>query len=173
MRKGYSVWRKVFLVCFGIFAGAAFCMKWMEKDLVHNGSVFTIIGLEASYTRDQVASILAGIDGQVKTILRYHLSFDFAFMLGVYPGIAAMCMMARYKTGRLFLRQVLLVLAALQAVAFACDIMENCFLLKWMKNPAEINHFSWYHLVVFTKWILALAGAITAIPFLFKKPKQL
>jgi hypothetical protein len=87
----YKGWKNIFLLCLGIFAGTGFCMKWVEGDFVQNGSLFTIIGLEISYPKEQVSAILSGLDGPVKTILRYHLCFDFAFMLGVYPGIAALC----------------------------------------------------------------------------------
>lgn len=157
----------LFLFCFGLFIGSAFCMKWMEKDLFSGGSLFTVIGLEVSYPKQQVMAVLAGLDDQVRTILGYHLHFDFVFMAGVYPGIAALCMMARYKVRKGWLKKLLLLLALLQTIAFGCDIAENSFLLTWMKNPAGISHFSEYHLVVYTKWILALLAALTAIPLQF------
>ncbi|MGQ0740558.1 MAG: hypothetical protein ACT4OJ_16030 [Bacteroidota bacterium] len=168
----YKGWKNLFLFCLGLFAGTAFCMKWMERDFIHNGSLFTIIGLEISYPKEQVASILSGLDGQVKTILRYHLSFDFAFMLAVYPGIAALCMMAREKAGSKIVRQVLYWLAFSQIIAFACDVYENCCLLRWIKEPQSITGFSFYHLAVMVKWGLALAAALLAIPLSFRKRRM-
>ena len=171
MSTNYKRWRLLFLFCLGLFAGTAFCMKWMEGDFLQNGQKFTIIGLEISYPKEKVAAILAGLDGQVKTILCYHLSFDFAFMAGVYPGIAALCMMARKKSGSSFLRKALFAFAMLQIVAWGCDIAENSYLFKWIKNPVIGNEFGFYHIVVYAKWFIALAAALIAIPLAIKKRK--
>lgn len=169
MIYNYKFWQRLFIFSLGLFIGAAFCMKWMEGDFVQNGQKFTIIGLEISYPKEKVAGILAGLDEHVKTILRYHLSFDFAFMAGVYPGIAALCMMARGKLAGAGIRKILLAFAVLQIVAWGCDIFENYCLLKWIKNPAIGNDFSLYHLVVSAKWIIALAAALFAIPLALRK----
>ena len=173
MVTNYKGWKKLFLFCLGLFAGTAFCMKWMEGDFLQNGAKFTIIGLEVSYPKEKVATILAGLDGTVKTILRYHLSFDFAFMAGVYPGIAALCIMARAKSSNSILRKVLVAFALLQLIAWGCDIAENNYLFRWIKNPTIGNEFGFYHLVVYTKWIIALAGALIAIPLAVKKAKRI
>jgi len=169
MIYSYNVWKKLFLFCLGLFAGSAFCMKWMEGDFIWEGGKFTIIGLELTNTRREVMSILSGMDDHVKTILRYHLSFDFVFMAGVYPGIAALCMMARDKLAGAGIRKILFAFALLQIVAWGCDIFENYYLLKWIKNPVIGNEFSLYHFIVAAKWIIALAGALLAIPLALKK----
>lgn len=169
MTSSYKSWKKLFLFCLGLFIAAAFCMKWMEGDFMSNGSLFTIIGLEVTYPKEQAIQVLSGLDEHVRTILRYHLHFDFVFMAGVYPGIAALCMMARYKVKAGWLKKLLLALAAFQLVAFACDITENMFLLKWVSNPAGVTQFGQYHLVVFLKWGLALFAALVSIPLQFKR----
>ena len=169
----YKRWQKLFLFCFGLFAASAFCMKWMEGDFIWKGGKFTIIGLEITNTRREVISILSGIDDHVKTILRYHLSFDFAFMAGVFPGIAALCMMAREKSTSSVLRKLLFVMAVLQIVAWGCDISENCYLLKWIKNPVIGKEFGLYHFIVFAKWGIALTGALIAIPLAVRKRKSI
>jgi len=171
MNIKYNQWQKLFLWCLGLFAGTAFCMKWMESDFLQNGQLFTIIGLEISYSKEKVASILAGLDEQVRTILRYHLNFDFAFMAGVYPGIAALCMMAREKSPGQFLKKILFAFAVLQLIAWGCDIAENYYLLKWIKNPVIGNEFGIYHIIVWVKWIIALTGAVIAIPLALRKRK--
>ena len=170
MTLNYKKWQKLFLFCSGIFVAAAFCMKWMENDFRQGGSLFTIIGLEISYSKQKVISILSGLDEHVKTILRYHLYFDFAFMAGVYPGIASLCMMAKEKINNKKVRRFLFLLASLQLVAWGCDVYENMCLLKWIKTPAIISGFDFYHFIVGLKWIIALAGALTATGcFLFGK----
>jgi hypothetical protein len=143
----------------------------MEGDFMQSGQKFTIIGLEICYTKEKVAAILAGLDEHVKTILRYNLSFDFAFMAGVYPGIAALCMMARNKSTGAVIRKILLAFAFLQIVAWGCDIYENCCLLKWIDSPVIGNEFGMYHLIVYLKWFIALAGALIAIPLALRKRK--
>lgn len=171
MDNGYKNLQKLFFCCFGLFAGTAFCMKWMETDFIHDGSLFTIIGLEISYPKEKIITLLSGIDGQVKTILRYHLAFDFAFMSGAYTGIAALCLMARKKVTNKILRQSLLILALLQLVAWSCDIYENICLLKWIKIPSIGNEFRMYHLAVAVKWIIALSAALLAIPLAIRRKK--
>jgi hypothetical protein len=172
MSTNYKRLQKLFLFSLGLFAASAFCMKWMEGDFWQNGQKFTIIGLEVD-SKEKVAGILSGLDEHVKTILRYHLSFDFAFMAGVYPGIAAICMMAREKSISSVLRKLLLVLAVLQLVAWGCDIAENCYLLKWIKSPDIGNEFGLYHFIVYSKWGIALAGALIAIPLAVRKRKSI
>ena len=90
-------------------------------------------------------------------------------MAGVYPGIAALCMMAKYKSTGVLIRKILLVFALLQIVAWGCDIYENYFLLKWINNPVIGNEFHFYHIIVSAKWIIALAGAFFAIPLSVRK----
>ncbi len=164
-------WRKLFLFSLGLFAGTAFCMKWMEKDFLYQGHLFTIIGLEISYSSDRIAEILSGISPAVKQILGYHLYFDFAFMAGVYPGIASLCMMARGKTRIGWIRQLLLMLAIGQGIAWVCDIIENIYLLNWIRHPETVGPLTTYHSVVLLKWILALTGALFAIPMAIRKGK--
>lgn len=163
-------WKKWFLFCLGLAAGSAFCMKWMEGDFQHQGSLFTIIGLEITYPADKVKAILSGIDGTVKTILRYHLYFDFAFMAGVYPGIAAMCMHLRRKWAGSRTASLLLVMALLQLMAWGCDIAENWYLLKWLDQPDTVEDFGIFHALVYTKWLLALAGIVLILVAWLRKP---
>ena len=90
-------------------------------------------------------------------------------MAGVYPGIAALCMMAREKRKNKLIRSVLLSTALLQVIAFGCDIIENMYLLKWLNAPAIGNEFAFFHWVVAIKWLLAISGALIAIPLVLKK----
>jgi hypothetical protein len=164
-------WQKLFLFCLGLSVSAAFCMKWMENDLRIGNEKFTILGLELFYSRDKVSAILSQLGVPVKTILRYHLSFDFAFMAGIYPGIAALCMIAREKTGARIIRAVFFLLAILQSGAWIADITENYYLLKWTADPVIGKEFGFYHFVVSFKWIVALVAALMAIPFAMKRKK--
>jgi len=163
MHTNPNTWNRIFTFCLGLLIGSAFCMKWMEGDLVQNGKLFTIIGLEISYPTEQVASILAGLDDRLKTILQYHLHFDYIFMVAVYPGIASLCMIGKAKSGSRIFGIILTLLAILQLVAWGCDIYENKCLLDWIKDPVIDDNFGLYHLIVALKWILALTGAAIGI----------
>lgn len=164
-------WETLFGVCLGIFAGTAFCMKWIEPGFRLNGELFTILDLEIFYSEKQVSAIFSEIDFNVRTLLQYHLVFDFAFMAGVYPGIAALCMMARNNVQGVTIKKILLLLALLQFVALVCDVTENIFLLNWINSPGEICCFQFYHIIVITKWILALCGAVAGILVLLFRRK--
>ena len=171
MNLSYNQWKKLFLFGLGLFAGTAFCMKWMEDDFLLNGEKFTILDLELFYTKEKVMTVLSGLDEHVKTILSYHLYFDFAFMAGVYPGIAALCMMAREKLIGAVLKKLLFVLAVAQLIALAGDIAENLFLLKWIKHPVIGNEFDSYHFIVIVKWLIALTGVFFSVPLLLFRRK--
>ncbi len=177
MSTNYQRWRMLFLWCLGLFLGTAFCMKWMESEFVYGGKLFTIIGLEATCPMEQVKEILTGLNQpgneHTRYLLHSHLCFDFAFMAGVYPGIAALCMMGRLKAARGQWRKWLGLLAGLQAVAWGCDIAENMYLLSWMKDPSAISGFGTYHIVVYVKWALALAGALMGIIFSLKRKRAI
>lgn len=168
----YKSWQKLFLICLGLFTGTAFCMKWMEGSFLQNNPPFTILGLEISYPPEKLTALLSGLNDHVRSILRFHLYFDFVFMAGAYPGIAALCMMARQKQSHRILRKLLFVLACAQLLAWGCDIYENCCLLNWIRDPDSVDHYSTYHFIVLTKWVLALAGAILAIPLSLRKRKS-
>ncbi len=165
-------WRSLFLFCLGIFIASAFCMKWMEADFISRGKPFTMIGLEFSYDQAGLFSILSGLDEPVRQILRYHLVFDFVFMAGVFPGIAALCRMALARVNHPAMKKTLSVAAWLQLPAWGCDIYENSRLLQWTSDPATIGQTDFYHLVVWTKWILAVSGVLVAVLVLLRPRRK-
>jgi hypothetical protein len=173
MISSHNRWKKLFLFCLGLTIGTAFCMKWMESDMYVNDKLFTIMGLELFYPRRQVVDILSALQPREATILRYHLNFDFAFMAGVYPGIIALCMMARHKFEPGGWRRFFLFLASMQLVAWGCDIVENCYLLNWINSRGAVPaSLTFYHVIVSVKWIIALVAALIAIPVVIWKRKK-
>ena len=144
-------------------------MKWKENDLMVDKEKFTIIGLELFYSKQKVVHILSSLDDREQTILKYHLYFDFAFMAGVYPGIGSMCMMASKRVRSSKHRNLLHSFAALQSVAWLADIIENLWLLHWVRVSSVGEEFAWYHIAVVVKWIIALSGVIVAIPPVIRK----
>jgi len=163
MRNNFTNWNRLFLFSLGLFIAGAFAMKWMESDLIYNNEKISIFGLELFYPKEKIIEILSGTSNKVKTILGYHLSFDFIFMAGCYPGIACLCMMAAEKMRSKNIKRVLFFFAFLQLFAWTFDIIENCFLLKWLRQPIIGNEFGFYHVIVYSKWAIALSGALTAL----------
>jgi len=49
-------------------------------------------------------------------------------------------------------------MAAIQLLAWACDITENVFLIKWLGHPVIGNEFGVYHFIVSVKWMIALSS---------------
>jgi len=172
MNNNYKGWQRLLLFSLGLFIGTAFCMKWMESEFLLNGKKFSIIGLEIYYSKAKIIEIITGIDIHVKSILKYQLVFDFAFMAGVYPGIASLCMIAYNKTTKKALKRILLIFGLLQIVAWLCDIVENIYLLNWISDPTMITDTGLYHIFVFLKWILALSAVILSIPIAMGRNKN-
>jgi hypothetical protein len=163
MKKDSTHWQRLFVFCLGLFIAAAFAMKWMENDLLFNNEQISILGLELFYPKEKIVEIFSGISDKVKTILGYHLNFDFIFMAGCYPGITCLCMMASAKASGKNIKKILFILASLQIFGWTFDVIENYYLLKWLKNPVIGDEFGFYHIVVYSKWIIALTGALFAI----------
>src|SRR6188474_2715804 len=114
MKNDHYRWNRLFLFCLGLFIAGAFAMKWMENDLIYNGEKISIFGLELFYPKDRIIEIFSGINDKVRTVLNYHLSFDFIFMAGCYPGIASLCMMAAERTISRNIKRILFILAFIQ-----------------------------------------------------------
>ena len=163
MKASFVNWHRLFLFCLGLFIASSFTMKWIETDFIYNNQPISIFGLELFYSKEKIMEIFSGINDKVKTVLGYHLYFDFAFMAGVYPGIACLCMIAAKKVKRKWLLRVLFAFAFLQLFAWTFDIIENYHLLKWLKNPVIGNEFGFYHVVVYSKWGIALSGILAAL----------
>lgn len=172
MKVNPKHWKIVFLFGLGMAVGTAFCMKWMEADFVTKQGKFSILGLELFYSKEKVESILFSLDDRVKTILRYHLYFDFAFMAGIYSAIASLGMMGKEKLVGFRLRKIIVILASFQLVALLADIAENYYLLGWIAKPVIGSEFGLYHFIVWIKWIIALAGVLVFVPLSFKKSFQ-
>jgi hypothetical protein len=170
MQPLYFRWRNLFLFCFGVAVATSFIMQWLSNDFWLEDQKFSILGLELFYSKKEVITVLTQIKPPARMALNYQLVFDFVFMAGVYPGIASLCMMVREKTKKQAFKNALFALAMFQPVAWAFDITENIFLFNWMEKPEIGDEFGTYHNIVAAKWLIALAGAITAITLLiFRK----
>ncbi len=172
MKTSYDRWLKLFLFCLGISMATEFIMEWLASDFWLNEEPFSMLGLELFYPKYKIVNILSQIKAPAKIALNYQLVFDFIFMAGIYPGIASLCMMAREKIDKNLLYKILFGLAMLQPVAWAFDITENSFLLKWIEKPVIGDEFRIYHNVVIAKWLIALSGFFISITTLLLKKRK-
>ena len=169
MHPNSNRWRSLSLFCLGIVIATSFIMEWLASDFWIGDEKFSILGLELFYSKREILIILTQIKQPARIALNYQLIFDFAFMAGIYPGIASLCMMVREKINRKSIQNVLFALAMLQPVAWVFDIVENSYLLNWMEKPEIGEEFSIYHNIVAAKWLIALIGVfISIITWLFK-----
>jgi hypothetical protein len=171
MRSAYQRWLKLFLFSFGIALASSFIMQWLAGDFWLGDEKFSILGLELFYSKKDVIKILTEVQLPARLALHYQLIFDFAFMAGVYPAIASLCMMAREKLLAGGTRNFLFALAILQPVAWAFDVTENIYLLHWLSKPEIGDEFGMYHNIVAAKWIIALLGFFSAIVLLALKKR--
>ena len=166
-------WKKLFWFCLGLALASTFCMKWIEDDFISNGKLFSIMDLELKLNKEGLIKIFGGMDNKARTVVDYHLHFDFFFMAGVFPCIAAICMLIRERIEKKIVRSILFIIAFLQLVAWSFDIYENLHLIKWMEDPSSIDKIEFYHILVRLKFILSLGGlAISALSFLFFRSKK-
>lgn len=172
MRPDSSGLKWLFAGFLGLAAGAAFCMKWMEPGFQSRGELFTIIGLEISYTAPQIREILESLDPVVREKLRLHLYFDFAFMAGVYPAIATACIWVGRSRQSAAWRKMLVILSAGQVLAAGADVAENRILLGWLDNPAGVSGLEAFHQVVWLKWGLAVGAILLTVMALFFKKRE-
>jgi len=147
-------------------------MKWIENDFWVKDEKFSIMGLELFYSKEKVTTILSNVNDQARTALNNHLHFDFAFMAGIFPGSASLCMMARNKVISASWKKFFFILAAFQIAGWAGDITENLYLLKWVKQPVIGNEFGLYHFIVASKWIIGLLAVVFAVPVLITRSKK-
>jgi hypothetical protein len=169
MHPNSNRWKSLFLFCLGIVIATSFIMEWLAGDFWIGDEKFSIPGLELFYSKREILTVLIQIKQPARIALNYQLIFDFAFMAGIYPGIASLSMMVREKINRKSIKNVLFALAMLQPVAWAFDIVENSYLLNWMEKPEIGEEFSIYHNIVIAKWLIALTGVlISIITWLFK-----
>ncbi|MBO9154411.1 hypothetical protein ACFOTA_19510 [Chitinophaga sp. GCM10012297] len=127
--------------------------------------VFNILDLQFPVSDDELTTMIANMLPGVRKAVRLHLWVDFLFMAGFYPTIALLCFMLGDKTGNGV--YFFWLMGALQGVAWLCDIFENLWLLRKIRKPGPDRQFRTYSFFVYTKFILAYAGAGVTLPVAF------
>ncbi|RPD39668.1 hypothetical protein [Chitinophaga barathri] len=127
--------------------------------------IFNILDLEFPVSDAELAGMIQNMLPGVRKAVRLHLWVDFLFMLGFYPFTAMLCLIIGYKTG--IGAYFYSMMAALQGVAWGCDILENIYLLRKLRKPEPGKQFGTYSFFVYTKFILCYAGLGVTLPVAF------
>jgi hypothetical protein len=163
MQSPYQRWFKLFLFCAGTAIASSFILQWLANDFTMDGKRFSILDLELFYPKFQLTTVLKKMDDTARIALNYHSIFDFVFMTGIYPGIAAFCMMTRERLGKKILREILFALAMLQPVAWAFDVTENVYLMNWVAAREPGDDLGVFHNIVAAKWLIGILGFLVAL----------
>lgn len=136
---------------------------------------FSIMELEIPATGQELVNIIEGIfklPGADRRItlnaVKGQLWLDFLFMPLAYGNIAILCCRVAHKAQHEWLKYVFVFLAFLQLVAWLCDITENIYLMKKMREGADVTlpskqvHKA-YITMVSSKWAIALIATVLGI----------
>ena len=169
-------WWLIFMVCFTIVLLTTLLLSkiatgfFVEKDGRRSFSVFD---LEFPASENQLNKLLFFSTSDTRKQLRKHLWIDFIFMPAAYIGIALLCYKASMKM-EFVGKYVFLVLAALQALPWLFDIIENIYLFnklskakEMQNNVADSRSFNTFQLLVKAKFAIAFTGLVCAVFGLF------
>jgi len=178
----------VTLLVLTLFASAAI---WIVSNQTGNkyGEKYRLTHIELT-NKDALQDIVSTMPGGVEQSVFKQLNFDYLFMAFCFSGIAVLCFMARKRAGDITAMQKILrqpqkgkgfikfftILALLQILTWGLDVWENSKLEKWFANKQVGDDYGMLQVIVTIKFILALAGFITATIYLFatiKKHKSL
>ncbi len=132
---------------------------------------FSIMDLQFPGNRAEIAALIKGVynmpDGGSRIIsaLRWQLLVDFLFMPAAYGAVFIICMQFSFKMpihGEGFF----IWMAWLQLIPFLCDLIENIYLLTYIKKdmqPQSAGFFSFYKIMVIIKWTISLFALVCAL----------
>lgn len=149
-------------------------MYFYTKDVVLRK--FSIMDIEFASSPQEMLNIIKGMyalspEQSKKAVgaLRSQLYVDFLFMPATYVGIYVLCMEVSAKMHYAG-KDIFLVLAWLQAIAWLCDIIENIYLLNKIKRNPVLSTPSVHRLYLCLealKWGMALVGFVCAFAAVF------
>ncbi len=164
-----------FCVANGIMLLLAFIMSLQSRAFfTYDVSVrkFSIMDLEFPASAQELKNIIHGIfllpaDDVIKTkrALRGQLLVDFLFMPAAYGSVFIACMNISGKMVA-FGQNTFAVLAWIQVIPWACDIIENIYLLRKIRPNVELSKpavHKAYLVLEAVKWGIVSVGAVCAI----------
>ena len=170
------------LLCF-IFGGVLFLTVIMNRQSAHFYTKdvvlrkFSIMDLQIPSTPAELVNLIKGLyqlppaDSAITVkALRGQLYIDFIFMPFAYGAIAILCVQLSMKMSTPFGKNIFIIFAYLQLIAWLCDIIENIYLLQKIKpgvEPSSPALHKAYLVMECFKWGIALIGLNCAIAATF------
>lgn len=156
--------KKLFTITLSLTIVSAIVMAVVGKGFhFKDGHAFSIMNLEMPGSEAALTEAYNNMDDGVLESVRAHLHADYFFMLGCYPFVALICLtVARTAAGTV--KKIFLILAALQAVPFLFDVIENILLELWIPVPGETAftfNFAIFQAMVAMKFAIALGAYLT------------
>lgn len=169
----------IFIICFSVMLVSSAMMNALEKKFITHDVTdrsFSIIDLQFPVDNKELLILIRGLyrlpaevsDMSIRA-LKAQLWVDFIFIPALYGSVFLLCMTAAHHlTGGWM--TFFLVLAWLQVLALLCDLAENIFLFVTIRpdlKDNEIAGFSFYQIVVYTKWMIVLTGSVCVLSAFF------
>jgi hypothetical protein len=165
-----------FCIAYGIVFITTFIMNRQSTHFYTKDSIkrkFSILDLELAATPQEIVNIITGIYKLPEEIskkslqaLRGQLQVDFFFMPAIYGAIFLLCMKISFAMKTWIGVDFFTALAWLQIIAWACDVLENLYLLHKINRQVTLTNpsrFKVYQCIELFKWGLSLTGGVCAI----------
>lgn len=175
---------QLFTIAFGLMLFVSFIMMMQSRNFYTfhlTKRRFSIMELETPATYAELVKVIKGLyalpaNDSKKSIgaLRRQLWVDFLFMPLAYGSVFLICLQVSIKFEPGFWHCIFLILAVIQLIPWICDIIENIYLLKKIKQGPNINDskealaakrksHKAYLIMEGFKWGIALGATVSAI----------
>jgi hypothetical protein len=156
--------KKLLIVSFSLTIISAAAMGIIGKGFhFKDNHRFSIMDLEMPGSEDALVNAYKNMDEGVLNDVRSHLHADYFFMVGCYTFIAMLCIAVAGNSGGI-LKKIFLAFAALQAMPFLFDVVENILLERWIPVPGEeafTFNFMVFQTLVVAKFTIAVSAFVS------------
>lgn len=169
---------KALLILLGIVTITTFLlMRRIAMDFYSNGEKFSIFDLECPLSQAHVANLIEGMDIKAKTAVLDNLDTDYLFMVGIFPLIMLLNLIAlrnlnyinamrkdiMLDPGYRGWRILLIIFIAGQLIAWGLDLTENVEIEKWITTGVVNTDTAMFTLRTIIKFILAFGGFLAGL----------
>jgi hypothetical protein len=169
--------KTLFALLLFITLTATALMAWVSKDFkLMDGTHFSIMNIQLAQSGSSLQHMMSSFAPGTKSALLTQLNIDYIFMVGCYPAIAILCLIAirrvtqisllqkdldRNQSGA-FWKNLLMALALMQLIAWGLDVWENAQIEHWLNSINIDSNIGFFKTRVYIKFGLAIAGFFTA-----------
>jgi len=161
-------------ICLAVVALTTILMSSQSRYLFRMDSVkksFSVFRFEFPASRSSICGLIGQVnqllDSELEVVfkaIRRQLYIDFIFMPAAYIGILLLCMAASCQSGW-WISILFFWLGWSQFLAWFCNVVENIYLLRQLREPftASILSFMFYRVLEIIKWGLSCTGFLLAV----------